>query len=109
AGEGFSSPLRYPAANPGALLGVSCILFGLRGPTLNLIMPPADGVAPGLLAAAGWLQRGGAAHVIAAVCDGRDAESLRSRCLVRAAKSRAGERGALLGDKEVDWLVSSDR
>ena len=36
--SGFASPLRYPASNPGSVAGVSSILFGLQGPTLNLLI-----------------------------------------------------------------------
>jgi hypothetical protein len=44
---GFSSPLHYAASGPWTLAGVSCIAFGLRGPTLN-----SDH------GAAGWRSRG---------------------------------------------------
>jgi hypothetical protein len=64
--EGFSSPLRYPAANPGSLVGVSCIAFGFRGPTLNLTTPPADAVAVSLKIAAGWLARNVVQRVVVA-------------------------------------------
>ena len=53
--DGFPSPLRYPAANPGSLVGVTCIAFGFRGPTLNLLAPPDRSVWLGLLMAGHWL------------------------------------------------------
>src|ERR1035438_10932006 len=34
--KGFSQPMHYAAASPGTLVGVPCIAFGLRGPTMNL-------------------------------------------------------------------------
>lgn len=38
------SPLRFVAASPGTLIGLSCLQFGLHGPSLLLTMPPVDGV-----------------------------------------------------------------
>lgn len=67
---GFSSPLRYAAASPGSLAGVSCIAFGFRGPTLNLAMPPADGMSTAMLMARGWLARGTARAVVVASFSG---------------------------------------
>jgi hypothetical protein len=67
---GFSSPLRYAAASPGSLAGVSCIAFGFRGPTLNLAMLPADGMPTAMLMARGWLARGAAHAVVVASFSG---------------------------------------
>jgi hypothetical protein len=67
ADEGFSSPLRYAAANPGSLAGVACIAFGLRGPTLNLTMPPREGIPIVILVAREWLARGIARAMVLAV------------------------------------------
>lgn len=58
---GLASPLRFPAANPGSMAGVSCILFGLRGPALNLLLPPDRGVPVGWFLAGCWLNREAAA------------------------------------------------
>jgi hypothetical protein len=58
---GRASPVRFPAANPGSMAGVSCILFGLRGPALNLLLPPDRGVPVGWFLAACWLNREAAA------------------------------------------------
>ena len=66
--EGFPSPMRYPAANPGSVVGVSCIAFGLRGPTSCLLMAPADGVKVAMLVAGQWLGRGAARYVVVATC-----------------------------------------
>jgi hypothetical protein len=54
---GFSSPLRYAASSPGSLVGVSCIAFGFRGPTLNLTMRVEDGLPTALQMCSGWLTR----------------------------------------------------
>jgi hypothetical protein len=49
------SPLRFVAASPGTLVGLSCLSFGLHGPSLLLTMPPADGVPVARVLAARWL------------------------------------------------------
>jgi hypothetical protein len=66
--EGFTSPLRFPAANPGSLAGVTCIAFGVRGPSLSLLLPPAEGVPLGLLLASAWIHRGVVPFVVLAAC-----------------------------------------
>jgi len=55
--QDFPLRLHYAAAGPWTLAGVSCIAFGLRGPTLNLTMEPRDGVPVALGLCAGWLAR----------------------------------------------------
>ena len=55
--KGFSQPMHYAAASPGTLVGVSCIAFGLRGPTMNLTMIPQEGIPVALTLCAGWLER----------------------------------------------------
>jgi hypothetical protein len=54
---GSSSPLRYAASSPGSLVGVSCIAFGFRGPTLNFTMAPVDGVSTALTICDAWMSR----------------------------------------------------
>ncbi|RKH15282.1 coronafacic acid synthetase [Corallococcus sp. CA047B] len=58
AARGFASPLRFPAATPSAPTGLSCIVHGLRGPTLALTMPVATGAEVALAMSMAWLQRG---------------------------------------------------
>ena len=82
ADEGFSSPIRYPASNPGSLCGVSCIAFGLRGPTMNFAMPPSTGVPVALALAAGWLRRGLAQNMIVAVCAAPKTTGLIARAML---------------------------
>jgi hypothetical protein len=104
AATGFSSPLRFPAGNPGSLAGVACILHGFRGPTMNFIMPTPSGVPVGLALAAGWLQRGVCASVVVAACARPDEKGLYSRSMVLSAGNRAGVTVLPLGDAEVAWL-----
>jgi hypothetical protein len=66
AARGRVSPLRFAGANPGSLAGVACHLLGLRGPSMVLTMPPADGLPVAELLAAGWLARGAAGRVVVA-------------------------------------------
>ena len=81
---GFSSALRYPAANPGSLAGVSCIAFGFQGPTLTFLMPVVTGVPVCLRMATAWLARGMAPYVIASSCQKGSSGKLQARCLVLA-------------------------
>lgn len=55
--SGFSSPLRYAAANPSSLAGVACIMSGLRGPTICFTMAAGRGVPAALQLCACWLAR----------------------------------------------------
>src|SRR5262245_46727610 len=88
AAAGFSSPMRYPAANPGSLAGVLCIAFGLRGPTLNLTMKPEDALPVVFQAAAGWLDRGVMPFLLVASCR-RTEDGYRSRCLLLSRRDSA--------------------
>ncbi|GHG73231.1 coronafacic acid synthetase [Comamonas sp. JC664] len=56
--RGFASPLRFPAATPSAPTGLACIVHGIRGPTLALTMPVAEGAGIALALSAAWLTRG---------------------------------------------------
>jgi len=79
---GFASPLRYPAGSPGSLAGVSCIAFGFRGPTLNLLHAPGEGVPLGLFLASRWLDRQTAALVVVAACARRSPGQYMARALL---------------------------
>lgn len=76
AATGFSSPLRYSASNPGSLVGVACIAFGFRGPTLYLAMRPEDGVPVALNLCSGWLARGAARYMAVAAFSANGARAL---------------------------------
>jgi hypothetical protein len=101
---GSSSPLRYPAGNPGSLVGVTCILHGFRGPTLNFVMPPASGVPVGLVLAAGWLQRRVCPSVVVTACARPDAHGLCARSLLLSARDGTSVPVLPLGDADAAWL-----
>ncbi len=105
AAAGTSSPLRYPAANPGSLAGVTCIVLGFRGPTLNLTMPPAQGVAAGLLMAGAWLRRGAAALMTIAVYRGGAAEGRLARVCVLSLGDSVAMAGEDLNENDAGWLA----
>lgn len=107
AAAGFSSPLRYPAANPGSLAGVLCIAFGLRGPALNLTMPPADAVPLALQAASGWLERQAMPLLLVAACS-RVAQGHRARCLLLSLRDDARWAARPLSNTEAAWLAAVD-
>lgn len=81
---GFSSPLRYAAASPGSLAGVTCIAFGFRGPTLNLTMNPDHGVPVAITLCSAWLARRVARYMVLATFRATDSTTEISRALLLA-------------------------
>jgi 3-oxoacyl-(acyl-carrier-protein) synthase len=104
--SGFASPLRYPASNPGSLAGVSCILFGLQGPTLNLLMEPAAGVPLALFTAKRWLDRGVAAFMVVAACTHDSGGKYLARCLLIGGGNAGAVRSEFDQDVAANWLIS---
>lgn len=102
--EGYSSPLRYPAANPAAIVGVACIAFGFRGPTLNLLLAPEDAAPLALFIAARWLARGAARYAVAAVCRHAGPDRCAARAVVLAARAASPSAGAEAADA-ARWLA----
>jgi hypothetical protein len=103
--QGFSSPLRYLASSPGTLAGVSCIAFGLRGPTLNLTMTPQDGVSVALTMCAGWLARKAARLMIVATCRTTGSTTKMSRAVLLAPPGFSRD-GKPLTESATSWLVA---
>ncbi|HEY3818894.1 MAG TPA: hypothetical protein VGL81_17105 [Polyangiaceae bacterium] len=103
--DGFSSPLRYPATNPGSLAGVTCIALGLRGPTLVLTMPPEQGARLGLVLGERWIARGDVLLALVATCWEPSPGKQAARCMLV---------GAGAGGPPVDaatdgaWLAALD-
>jgi len=62
--DGRVSPLRFAGANPGSIAGVVCIVFGFRGPSLALSMPPGPARAVAGQVALSWLDSGGCRYVV---------------------------------------------
>jgi hypothetical protein len=104
---GFSSPLHYAAAGPWTLAGVSCIAFGLRGPTLNLTMEPRDGVPVALGLCAGWLARRVAPFIVVAGCRADGSGAIMSRAVLLAPTGFSGA-GEPLTELVIDWLAGVD-
>jgi hypothetical protein len=103
--EGFSSPLRYPASNPGSLAGVTCIALGLRGPTLVLTMPPADGAAVGLVLGGRWIERGDVPLAVVAACWERSPGRPTARCVLLGRAAKPDEGGSLDRSRDGAWLA----
>jgi hypothetical protein len=99
------SPLRFPAANPGSMVGVSCIALGFRGPTLNLIMPPADGVPIGIQMCAGWLSCGAARHMIFAAHTDNGLQSRSTRAVLLSLPENAPGFGEAMTSSLTQWLM----
>jgi hypothetical protein len=104
---GFSSPLHYAAAGPWTLAGVSCIAFGLRGPTLNLTMDPRDGVPVALGLCAGWLTRKVAPFILVVASRGDGSGSAVSRAVLLVPPGFTGS-GEPLTESVIDWLAVAD-
>jgi hypothetical protein len=102
---GFSSPLHYAASSPGTLAGVSCIAFGLRGPTMNLTMAPQDGLATALLLCTSWLERKSARFMVVATHSTGSSGAMMSRAVLLAPPEFAGA-GAPLTESTISWLGS---
>lgn len=62
--RGRVSPLRFAGAGPGSMAGLACILFGFKGPSLVLSMPPEQGRRVAESLARGWLSCGGCRYVV---------------------------------------------
>jgi hypothetical protein len=104
--EGYSSPLRYPATNPGSLAGVACIALTLRGPTLVLTMPPAQGAPLAITLGARWIARGDVALALVASCrDHGEPGKHTARCLLVGGASSAP---ALDDARDGRWLSGGD-
>jgi hypothetical protein len=103
---GRASPLRFPAANPGSMAGVSCILFGVRGPALNLLLPPDRGVPVGWFLAARWLNREAAACMgLAATARRGPLPSVARAVLLTRRATRGSEIDPDLADARA-WLAA---
>ena len=103
--RGFSQPMHYAAASPGTLVGVPCIAFGFRGPTMNLTMAPEDGISVALTLCAGWLERKIAKLMIVATCSASSSGDLMSRALLLAPPGFS-ELGTPLTESVITWLAA---
>ena len=103
--RGFSQPMHYAAASPGTLVGVPCIAFGFRGPTMNLTMVPRDGVPIALTLCAGWLERKIARLMVVATCSTGSSGAMMSRALLLA-PPEFSESGTPLTESAITWLTA---
>ncbi len=105
---GFSSPLRFPAANPGSLVGVTCILLGLRGPTMNFIMPRTEGVPAGLRLASHWLERQVVRYALITTYARQDGNTIRAHSLLLSHAETGRDRISKSPGIGTNWLVAID-
>ncbi|MGW5688849.1 beta-ketoacyl synthase N-terminal-like domain-containing protein [Nonomuraea sp. NPDC003754] len=87
--RGRVSPLRFAGANPGILAGLTCIQWGLRGPSLVLAAADDGTVDTALTVAESWLSSGQARYVIA-VRHQAHPEGHTARCAVLQAATEPG-------------------
>ncbi|MFI7702664.1 hypothetical protein [Nonomuraea sp. NPDC049480] len=80
--RGRVSPLRFAGANPGILAGLSCVRWGLRGPSLVLAGAFPKVADTGFAVARGWLQDGHARHVVCATYRTAPADGHTAGCVV---------------------------
>lgn len=104
---GFSSPLHYAASSPGTLAGVSCIAFGLRGPTMNLTMAPRDGVPIAFAMCTGWLARKAARFMVVATHSTHGSGAMMSRAVLLAPRGFTGSSKPLT-ESVIAWLAAVD-
>jgi len=104
--KGFSMPMHYAAASPGTLVGVPCIAFGLRGPTMNLTMAPRDGIPVALTLCASWLSRNAAKLVVVATC-GTGSSGTMSHAVLLAPPGFTRP-GTPLTESVIAWLAAVD-
>jgi hypothetical protein len=104
--KGFSMPMHYAASSPGTLVGVSCIAFGLRGPTMNLTMTPQEGIPVALTLCAGWLSRKFARCMVVATCS-TGSFGMKSHAVLLALPGFSGS-GKPLTESIITWLAAVD-
>ena len=95
--QGVLRPSRFIAANPSAALGLTCAVFGIRGPTLALTMPATEAAHVAALLAAGWLSSGLVTTVL--LCAVEDSTPLSVRCAAVALKGNHAHASATLSLK----------
>jgi hypothetical protein len=102
---GFSSPMRYPASNPGALAGVICITHELRGPSLNIVMPPAMAIPICAALAGSWIDRHHVPLVIllASTCVGSG--KYLARCVLLASRAFDASKADPMTSDYSKWLA----
>jgi len=104
--KGLSMPMHYAAASPGTLVGVPCIAFGLRGPTMNLTMTPQEGIPIALTLCAGWLERKIAQLMVLATCR-TCLLGMKSHAVLLAPPDFSGP-GTPLSESVITWLADVD-
>jgi hypothetical protein len=104
--KGLSMPMHYAAASPGTLVGVPCIAFGLRGPTINLIMAPREGIPLAMTLCAGWLERNIAQLMVLATCR-TGSYGMMSHAVLLAPPGFSGS-GTPLTESVITWLADVD-
>lgn len=103
--KGFSSPLHYAASGPWTLVGVSCIAFGFRGPTLSLTMDPQAGLPTALTLCQAWLARKAARMMVVAACRTSASGATFARALLLAPPGVLPDAEPLTAS-ELAWLTA---
>ncbi len=88
------SPLKFSAASPGTLAGLSCILFGLRGPSIHFTMPVNESSLQTSRSLANiWKAEGQAQSVILATVIKQNNE-IEARCCLLTNEEGAAEKAS---------------
>jgi hypothetical protein len=104
---GFSSPMRYPAANPGSLAGVVCITHELRGPTMNFTMPPALAIPAASALAGAWIERRRVPLLVLLASTRIAADKYLARCLLLADHPFDRKPADPMTAAHANWLTST--
>lgn len=102
ASAGSMSPLKFPAANPGTLAGLACIVCRLQGPSLNVTMPPSQGIPVALAQLQHWLRDTRIRAGVVAAC-AYGSETPYARAMVLGSSQHGPGQGRERATAE-DWL-----
>jgi hypothetical protein len=105
---GFSSPMRYPAANPGALAGVICITHELRGPSMNIVMPPAIAIPICAAFAGAWIDRHRVPLVVLLASTRTGIGKYLARCLLLASREFNTSKADEMTSDHSQWLAMAN-
>ena len=105
--SGFSSPLRYVAANPSSIVGFTALAFGFHGPTMNLALPCLRGVPTAITLLKQWTTSRNVPVVLLSTVHKIADDNMRIRCVFASLDSHR-RLGRTVDDGIAAWLCHAD-